>query len=243
MIEFLALGFAALIIGVSKAGFGGGTGVVVGPVLALLFPAKETVGLMLPLLFVCDIASLFPYWRKWDRRNVAVLMPGAVMGIVVGTLSLGRISDASLAKTIGGAAILFSLLQAYRDWKFRNPQPFVPRRFDGFLAGMGTGFVSTLSHVGGVLSTMYLLPQRLSNETFVGTTAALYFLINLLKIPAYLQLGVLNASTLQRDIPLFPLVLVGTWLGVVLNRCVSSAVFSKIVLAIVLVTGVKLLMG
>ncbi len=232
-----------MIIGVSKAGFGGGTGVVVGPVLALLFPAKETVGLMLPLLFACDIASLFPYWRKWDSRNVAVLMPGAVIGIVIGTFSLGRISDAFLAKTIGGAAILFSLLQVYRDWKFRNPKPFVPNNFDGFLAGMGTGFVSTLSHVGGVLSTMYLLPQRLNNETFVGTTTALYFLINLLKIPGYLKLGVLNASTFQRDIPLFPLVLVGTWLGVVLNRRVSSAVFSKIVLAIVLVTGVKLLMG
>jgi uncharacterized membrane protein YfcA len=109
--------------------------------------------------------------------------------------------------------------------------------------GLGTGFVSTLSHVGGVLTTMYLLPQRLTNERFVGTTTAVYFLINLCKIPAYLRLGVLNADIFLRDLPLFPLVLLGTAGGVYLNRRVPGAWFSRVVLGVVLVTGVALLIG
>jgi hypothetical protein len=243
IIEFFVLCFAALLIGITKAGFGGGTGVVIGPILALMFPAKETVGLMLPMLFLCDIASLFPYWRKWDNRNVAVLMPGAVIGIVIGSFALGIVDDQTLARTIGGMAMIFALLQIYRDWKLRTAKPFMPQVWHGTLAGLGTGFVSTLSHVGGVLTTMYLIPQRMDNVRFVGTTTAVYFLVNLCKIPAYVKLNMVNLNVLQRDLPLFPLVLVGTWLGVYLNRRVPSAWFSKVVLAIVLVTGVKLLMG
>jgi len=231
----------ALLIGVSKAGFGGGTGILVGPLLALLFPAKEAVGLMLPLLFACDVASLWPYWRKWDTRNVLVILPGAVVGIAVGTFALGSVSDAFLAKAIGGLAIAFALLQIYRDWIARTDHVLVPDIWFGSLVGLGTGFVSTISHVGGILTTMYLIPQRLDSERFVGTTTALYFLVNACKVPAYLYLGAIDADVFLRDLPLFPVVFAGTALGVYLNRRVPGRWFARVVLVFVLLTGVYLL--
>lgn len=242
ILQQLALGFGALLIGVSKAGFGGGTGLLVGPLLALLFPAKEGVALMLPLLLACDLASLYPYWRQWDNRNVVVLLPGAAAGIVVGTLALDLVSDVLLAKTIGVLAVAFALLQVLRERIARRDAPFAPRLWHGSLTGFGTGFVSTLSHVGGVLTTMYLLPQRLDNVRFVGTTTAVYLLVNLAKVPAYVQLGMLDEEVLRRDLLFFPIVFVGTALGVYLNRRIPSALFTRVVLAIVLVTGVTLLL-
>jgi uncharacterized membrane protein YfcA len=239
----LILAVAALLIGVSKAGFGGGTGVLVGPLLMLLYPAKESVALMLPLLFACDVASLFPYWGKWDRRNVIVLTPGAFAGIAVGTYALGAVSDALLAKLIGGIAIAFGVLQVYRSWVARSETPLTPNFWHGTLVGFATGFVSTLSHVGGVLTTMYLLTQRLDGERFVGTTTAVYFLVNLGKLPAYLKLGMLDAAVFWQDLPFFPVVFLGTALGVYLNRRVPGAWFARIVLVFVLITGVKLLLS
>lgn len=242
LLEYAALSFSALLIGVSKAGFGGGTGLLTGPLLALLFPAKESVGLMLPLLFVCDLASLYPYWRKWDTRNVIVIMPGAVLGIVLGTFALGSVSDALLAKTIGVMALCFALLQICRQRFLRSAAPFEPRFWHGFLTGLGTGFVSTLSHVGGVLTTMYLIPQQLDAERFVGTTTLIYFLVNLCKIPSYLILDMLNVDMIRRDVWLFPIVIFGTALGVYCNRRVPGAWFSRIILTIVFVTGITLLL-
>jgi uncharacterized membrane protein YfcA len=116
VLPLLALAIAALLIGVSKAGFGGGTGLLVGPLLALVYPAREGVALMLPLLLACDLAALYPYWRKWDRRNVAVLVPGAVAGIIVGSFALGALSDILLARIIGAVAVSFSLVQVGRSW-------------------------------------------------------------------------------------------------------------------------------
>jgi uncharacterized membrane protein YfcA len=239
--EFAVLCLVALLIGVSKAGFGGGTGILVGPLLILFFPAKDSIGMMLPMLFACDVISLFPYWRKWDTRNVLMLLPGAIVGVVLGSLALNHMDDYWLTKTIGGLAVGFALLQVYRDWIVKTATALTPRWWLAIPVGFGTGFVSTLSHVGGILTTMYLIPQKMDAERFVGTTTALYFLVNLIKIPPYIYLDVLKPEGFIRDLPLFPIVLVGTLLGVWLNRRVPGQWFSRMVLVFVLLTGIWLL--
>jgi uncharacterized membrane protein YfcA len=241
--EFAILSLVALMIGVSKAGFGGGTGILVGPILVLIFPtARESVGLMLPMLFFCDVAALYPYWNKWDKRNVLVLMPGALIGVAVGAMALGEMSDYFLKKTIGGLAVVFALLQIYRNWIVRSEKPLEPGWVLGSLVGLGTGFVSTLSHVGGTLTTMYLIPQRLDPERFVGTTTAVYLLVNLAKIPVYVKQEMITTDVLLKDAPLIPILLLGIALGVYLNRRVPSKWFSRVVLIIVFVTGFQLLL-
>jgi hypothetical protein len=240
--EVVVLCLVALLIGVSKAGFGGGTGILAGPLLTIIFgQAKEAVALMLPLLIACDFLSLYPYWRKWDVLNVRVILPGAVAGICVGYFALGMPDD-YLKKAIGGLAVGFALLQVWRDLIVRTDQVLVPNIWHGTVVGFGTGFVSTLSHVGGTLTTMYLIPQKLDNERFVGTTTALYLLINVFKVPAYVERQMLTAEVLLKDAPLLPVVLIGTALGVWLNRRVPGRWFSRVVLVVVLVTGIKLLL-
>ena len=69
-------------IGVSKAGFGGGTGILVMPVLALMIDPRESLGLMLPLLLSCDIMSLYFFWGQWETRNLALLSSGAALAAI-----------------------------------------------------------------------------------------------------------------------------------------------------------------
>ena len=105
--EYIILYLCALMIGVTKAGFGGGTGLIVTPLLASIMPAKEAVGLMLPLLFTTDIFAMFHYFGKWDKKNVLALLPGALIGILIGTLILKDLSDIHLRKSIGVIACIF----------------------------------------------------------------------------------------------------------------------------------------
>lgn len=243
MREYLILSVAALLIGVSKAGFGGGTGILVMPVLALMLDPRESLGLMLPLLLSCDIMALFFFWGQWERWNLIVLSVGAIVGIVVGSFALDVISSESLGRIIGGIAIVFSLIQVARQMLPARREPWRPPLWLGLLTGFGTGFVSTLAHVGGILTTMFLLAQRLDSRRFVGTTTAVYFLINAGKLIPYLYLGTLTEEMLWSDAPLIPVVFVGVVLGVVLNRRVPGEWFSRIVLAMVLITGFQLLLG
>jgi len=213
---------------------------LIAPVLALCFPAKEAVALMLPLLFGCDIVCIWCYWRQWDNRNVVLLTPGALLGILIGSYTLDKIDDELLAQAIGVISIGFAVLQVLRGrW---GDQPMQPALWLGFLAGLGTGFVSTLAHVGGVLTTMYLLVQGMDSRRFVATTTAVYFLVNLTKVGSFAYLGLLDWGVVVRDLPYFPAVFVGTVLGVYLNRRVSGVWFGRIVLVFVLITGVMLLL-
>lgn len=240
MAEYVVLGAAALLIGVSKAGFGGGTGILVMPLLALMMDPRESLGLMLPLLLSCDIMSLYFFWREWDERNLLVLSASALAGIALGTAALDAISTAALSRTIGGLAVVFALLQVWR--RSATTPHWRPHVWLGLLIGFGTGFISTLAHVGGMLTVMYLLAQGLDSRRFVGTTTAVYFLINLAKVVPYWYLGTLTPAMLARDAPLLPVVFAGTVLGVFLNRRVPGEWFSRIVLAFVLITGVTLLL-
>ena len=242
MIKFSVLLIGALLIGITKAGFGGGAGLIVGPMLMLVFPAKESLGMMLPLLFVCDVVSLFFYWRKWDKLNIAFIIPGAVVGIGIGSIFLGRFDDRILAKMIGITAIGFALLQILRHQLMQRKEQFRTQPWLGILVGAFTGFFSTVAHLGGVLTMMFLLAQQLENQVFVATAALIYFSINLFKIPVYLKLNIITTQILLRILPFLPLITVGTMLGVYLNRRTSTKMFTKIILTIVFLTGIRLIL-
>ena len=238
--DHIAFGSAALLIGISKAGFGGGIGILTGPLLTLFFGPRKAIGNMLPLLLLCDAIALYPYWRRWDSRNITHLLPGGVAGIALGAFALQAIDDEALAKLIGGLAVLFSILQFARAW-YKRDKPLAPHFWPGFLLGLATGFVSTLSHVGGLLTSMYLLMQRMDARRFVATTTLFYFWINLLKMPVFWQVGMIDENTLLEDLPYAPVVILGAVLGVGLNRHVSDVWFARIVYGSVLVIGVCLL--
>ena len=83
--EFWLCAVAAVVfVGIAKAGFGGGVGVVATPLMALTIPVAEAAAIMLPLLMVCDFFSVRHYRGDFDRRSVAVLLPAAAVGIAVG---------------------------------------------------------------------------------------------------------------------------------------------------------------
>jgi uncharacterized membrane protein YfcA len=88
---------------------------------------------------------------------------------------------------------------------------------------------------------MYLLTQRMDGRRFVATTTLFYFWINLLKMPVFWQVGMIDENTLLEDLPYAPVVIVGAILGVGLNRHVSDVWFARIVYGSVLVIGVYLL--
>ena len=155
---------------------------------------------------------------------------------------MGRFDDRILAKMIGITAIGFALLQILRHQLMRRNKQFKTQLWQGILVGVATGFFSTVAHLGGVLTMMFLLVQQLENQVFVATAALIYFSINLFKIPVYLKLNVMNTKILLRILPFLPLIAVGTMLGVYLNRRTSAKMFSRIILTIVFLTGIRLIL-
>ncbi len=236
---------AVILVGIAKAGFGGGVGVVATPLLALAIPVADAAALMLPLLIACDILAVAHYRTRFDGRSLWLLLPGAAGGVVLGALFFGffRDNERLLQIGVGLLAVAFVAYQAARALITGILARHRPRAVEGALWGALSGFASTLAHAGGPPVAVFLLPQRLPREIFVGTTAIFFAVVNLLKLVPYACLGLLRAGNLRTTLVLAPLTYVGVRLGVFLNSRFTDAWFNRLVYAILLATGLQLVLG
>ena len=251
--SLLLAGFAVLFLGVAKAGFGGGLGMLVTPLCVLVFGPRMAIGIILPLLCAGDAFSLYHYWRRWRAENLRFLLPGVVVGVVIGVQLIGQFSPRQLNFAIGLIAVLFVGFQVIKDRLFRAEGAFTPNHRVGLPCGIGVGITSTFAHGAGPVAAMFLMPQRLPKETFVGTNILVFTFVNWIKLPffcvdrslvdlpVFASEALITPATLLMSAKFFPLVPLGVWLGVWLNRRFSEAGFVRMIYAILLVTGLQLL--
>ncbi|MCL5098148.1 MAG: sulfite exporter TauE/SafE family protein [Candidatus Omnitrophica bacterium] len=237
----LMAGVAVLFIGLSKAGFGGGLGMLTTPLCVMAFDARIAIGVLLPLLCAGDIFSLRYYWRKWDRRNLAYLLPGVVVGVVIGVHLIGGLSPRQLNQAIGFLAVAFVLFQVIRERVFRAEGTFSPNHKVGIPCGIGAGITSSMAHGAGPVISVFLIPQQLPKEIYVGTTVLVFTWINWIKLPFFVANGVITWHTVAVSLVFLPLVPVGVWLGIWLNRKVSEALFTRLIYVITFLSGLELM--
>jgi uncharacterized membrane protein YfcA len=78
------LGF---MIGLAKGGFGG-LGALLTPILALVLPVAQAVGVLLPMLMFGDAFAVYMYWKEWDVDLVRQMLPAGILGAIAGTFLL-----------------------------------------------------------------------------------------------------------------------------------------------------------
>lgn len=87
---------AALITGISKGGFGGALGGISLPLLALTIPPTQAAAIMLPILCMADLTGLRRFFGKWDIVNLKIMLPGAIVGVLLGSLTFSLFSEKRL---------------------------------------------------------------------------------------------------------------------------------------------------
>ena len=236
---------AVVLFGISKAGFGTGIGVVATPLLTLTIPVTDAVALLLPLMIVSDFFSLYYYRLTFDRRSIKLLIPGAGLGIVAGALFFDEFGGHQrvLQSAIGFLAVFFVGFQALRPFFLGALEKRSPAAAEGIGMGAASGFFSTLAHAGGPPLVIYLLPQKMPKDLFVGTTVIFFAVINLLKLVPYQALGLFKVTHLTTILVLAPLAYLGVRLGVFLNRRFTDLWFNRVVYTILLLTGLQLVIG
>jgi uncharacterized membrane protein YfcA len=231
---------AVLLVGVSKAGFGGATGLMATPLMALFVPPTTAAAIMLPLLIAMDVMALRAYWGRWGMRLLKGLVPGALVGIALGWATFGLLDDAKVALLLGALCIVFAIQALGRQLRpKRAPAPARP--FSGPFWGGVAGYTSFVSHAGGPPLTAHMLALGLDKTTFQATTVVFYAVINAAKLPPYAALGLFEPSAWLTSLVLAPAAPAGIWLGIKLHGMVSERWFSRIIIAALVATGIKLI--
>ncbi len=230
---------AVAIMAIGKGGFGGALAMVAMPLMALSGPsALEAGAIMFPILLLMDAISIWAWRTTWSRRNVALMLPGAVIGTVLGYLTAAWMSDAALRLMLGLMSLIFcahTLAMRGRDLPPREPA-LGRATFWSTIAG----FTSFISHVGGPPASIYLLPQRMPKEVFAGTMVIYFAIMNLMKIAPLAALGLFTARNLSTSLVLAPIAIVATAAGVWLVRRISTLWFYRVMYALLFVVAIKL---
>ncbi len=242
--QWAGLALAALLIGLSKGGVAG-LGILVAAVAANVLPAKAASGFVLPLLIAGDLVGLRMFHRHADWGQLRRLMPWTAAGLFVGWFMLGRLDDAQARLLIG--ALLVAMVAGHLDSRRRaataeGPAP-TPPEWLAPLAGLLAGFTTLVANAAGPVMIVYLLAMRLPKLQFLGTAAWFFCVVNLVKVPFMLQLGLVNPGSLAANAVLVPLVVLGALAGRWVVLRLDQKRFELISFVLTLAAGVRLLVG
>ena len=100
---------AILILGIAKGGFGGVGAPVALPVMSLGIPGELAIGVLLPVLLTIDVVNVVNHRPTADYRTIALALPGAVLGVGLGTLLIYVVPGHVVGAGVGLISILFAV--------------------------------------------------------------------------------------------------------------------------------------
>lgn len=223
---------AALLLGIAKSGIKG-LAILIVTGLALVYGAKESTGILMPLLICGDILAVIYYKRHVKWVYLIKLLPWMVAGVLVGVV-LGKDLPEDLFKSGMAVIILISVAMMYY-WE-RKKDRKVPNHLSfAALMGIMAGFTTMVGNLAGVFSNIYFLAIKLPKNEFIGTAAWLFFIINLFKVPFHIwSWGTINLASFQISLSLIPAVILGFVFGVSIVKKIKNDRYRQLIL---LLTG------
>ena len=237
---WIVAGLAAYLMGLSKGGVPM-IALLSVPLMSLFMDPARAAGLLLPIYIVADMYAVYLFRKAFSARNLKILLPGAVVGILIGFAAVSYVpSDAT--KLFVAAIGLFYLGNALHQRLLKRTIPArpadVPR---GVIWGTIAGLTSYISHAGGPPFQAYVLPQKLDKMVYLGTTTIFFTVVNLLKVPPYILAGQITWDSAAQAAWLAPMALAGAWSGAAISRRLPEHVFFLLVEIALAIVSAKLL--
>jgi len=140
-------------------------------------------------------------------------LPSTLCGMGAGVAVGSRLSDKSFGIMLGSIILGLLALMIWQD-AANKKNPYPSAWWFSALAGLVAGFTTMVGNAAGPVMSIYLLSMRLPKNTFIGTTAWFFLLINLLKVPLQIFFWKnINPATLTFDAIMIPFIAVGAFIG------------------------------
>ncbi|WP_047417567.1 sulfite exporter TauE/SafE family protein [Cellulophaga sp. Hel_I_12] len=221
---------AAFILGISKSGIKG-IAIIIVTLMALAFGAKESTGLIVPLLIVGDIFAVIYYNRHAQWNYIVRFLPWMVFGVLIGVF-IGKDLDEETFKYGMSFIILGSVIIMY--WWDQRSSKNVPTHWAfGSSIGILAGITTMIGNLAGAFSNIFFLAMRLPKNEFIGTAAWLFFIVNVFKLPFHVFVWhTITPETLLINLKLVPAIAVGLFVGVRLVKIIKDGFYRKMILVL-----------
>lgn len=243
--------FAAMGVGFAKCGIAG-IGILMVPIMAHIFPAGQSTGILLPMLVVGDVFAVIYYRKHAVWSHVLRALPWAMGGVIVGYGVLRYVQsqhgsdglNAILKPAIGAIVLVVLLLGTWLERRKKESTLHVPTSWwFAALIGVVGGFSTMAANAAGPVFVIYLLALALPKEGFLGTSGWIFLILNTFKLPFSYSLGFIDAETLTYNAMMIPAIAAGAGLGLLTIKRIDQKVFLIAVKVLTVAASVRLLMG
>ena len=231
---------AAFGIGVSKSGFAGVSLVHV-LVFIFLFGARDSTGVVLPMLIVGDVLAVVAFRQHARWEYIRRLLPPAITGIIVGWTLMQRISDAAFRPLVGAIILVLTALQLLRLWQPQLYEKVPHQLWFAWLMGLLAGVTTMMANAAGPIMALFFIAVSLPKFELVGTSAWFFLIVNCLKIPFSVQLGLIYPGSLLFNATLIPAIVVGLFAGRWCVTRIPQRLFDALLLAFVAIAALRLI--
>ena len=226
--QWTILSLTALCIGMSKTGVQGMMLLAV-PYMAMAFGAKESTGVILPMLCMADIMAVIYYKRIADWKVVVKLLPTAILGFFVAIFVDKLIPRDEFRQLMGWTLVLALAVMIWSE-VFGKEYKWMKKWWYSALFGLLGGFTTMIGNAAGPVLSVYLLSMRKAKMEYIGINAWVFLVVNLLKVP--LQIFVwdnISWDTFSLNLAMLPIIGIGAWLGIGIVKLFPEKAFRRFI--------------
>lgn len=230
IILFYILAFFAEIIG-TIGGFGSSIFLI--PIGGFFFDFQTVLAVTAVIHMFSNTSKLVLFYKGIDKRLLLLLGIPSVIFVLLGSW-LSTILFLTYAELILGIfLILFSIFLFWKpDYKIN------PTKTNALVGGSISGFLAGIIGTGGAVRGLSLAAFNLEKNTFIATSAAIDFFVDLSRSVVYLGNGYLEKEYYTMVPVLFLVALIGSYSGKLILKYINGSQFKKIVLSFILIIGI-----
>jgi len=231
----------ALCLGVSKTGFPG-LAIINVLLIAELFGAKNSVGIILPMLIACDLL-VYPLFRKYASwKMVWPLVPVTLAAVIGAWFLLDALNELTARRVIGFIILFMLVLQLVREFHREFLEHLPDSRLFRWFSCLLIGISTMLANAAGPVYSIWALVHRMKKEDFLGVGARFFLLVNLFKVPFLGQLELINHESLHLNALLLPALISGILLGKRLIHLIPQRAFEILLYGFSALAAIRLLL-
>ena len=241
LLFFFCIVPAIILYGIAKSGLGGSMTLISIPLMTVVMPLGQALAIVLPILILSDMVAVYRFRKNFDSETLKLLVPGAAIGIFIGSITFMYFSESLLKLIIGLMGFFFA--GHYFLFKTRNILSLKKSFLKGGTCSIISGFTSFCVHAGGTPLSVYLLPLKMKKEVYIGTRIIFFTCVNLIKFPFYVNLSIITLESIKYSLFLFPLAVTGIGIGYHILKIIEESLFYNIIYILILFSSAKLIFG
>jgi uncharacterized membrane protein YfcA len=145
---------------------------------------------------------------------------------------------------IGVILLSMTGVHFFRKWSRRNHEgedqlPHHPV----FIATTGIigGFATMVANAAGPVAALYFIASGLPKYAYIGTSAWLFLLVNCIKVPFMIELGIMDVDSLKFSAGFMPYAIGAALIAPLIVKRINQKLFEVLIWVFVVIGGLKLI--